>query len=43
MSASLNCLAWALNHGVAGGIWGGATEEERRAIRSAPVDQRSGA
>ena len=27
------CLEWALEHGVAAGIWGGATDEERRAIR----------
>jgi len=37
------CLDWALEHGVAAGIWGGATEEERRAIRRALVLQRSGA
>jgi WhiB family transcriptional regulator, redox-sensing transcriptional regulator len=27
------CLEWALDHGVAAGIWGGATDEERRAMR----------
>src|SRR5215813_10372892 len=27
------CLEWALEHGVAAGIWGGATDEERRAMR----------
>jgi WhiB family transcriptional regulator, redox-sensing transcriptional regulator len=27
------CLAWALDHGVTDGVWGGTTEEERRAIR----------
>jgi WhiB family transcriptional regulator, redox-sensing transcriptional regulator len=27
------CLAWALDHGVTDGVWGGATEDERRAIR----------
>lgn len=27
------CLDWALEHGVAFGIWGGFTEDERRAIR----------
>lgn len=29
------CLAWALNLAAASGIWGGTTEEERRAIRRA--------
>jgi len=29
------CLSWALDHGMASGIWGGATEEERRAMRRA--------
>lgn len=27
------CLAWALDHGVTDGVWGGATEDERRASR----------
>jgi WhiB family redox-sensing transcriptional regulator len=27
------CLEWALEHAVAAGIWGGATDEERRAMR----------
>jgi WhiB family transcriptional regulator, redox-sensing transcriptional regulator len=27
------CLAWALDHGVDSGVWGGATEAERRALR----------
>ncbi len=27
------CLAWALDHGVTDGIWGGTTEDERRVIR----------
>ena len=35
------CLAWALEHGVAAGIWGGTTEEERRAIRRGRVRDRS--
>jgi WhiB family redox-sensing transcriptional regulator len=39
--ARSTCLDWALEHGVAAGIWGGATEEERRAIRRALVRQRS--
>ena len=30
------CLRWALDRGVAFGIWGGATEDERRAMRDAP-------
>jgi WhiB family redox-sensing transcriptional regulator len=27
------CLAWALDHGVTDGVWGGSTADERRAIR----------
>ena len=27
------CLDWALRHGAAFGIWGGLTEDERRAVR----------
>jgi WhiB family transcriptional regulator, redox-sensing transcriptional regulator len=27
------CLAWALDHGVTDGVWGGTTEDERRTIR----------
>jgi len=27
------CLAWALEHGVGFGVWGGTTEAERRAFR----------
>src|SRR5260370_17811759 len=30
------CLAWALDHGVTDGVWGGTTEDQRRAIRSLP-------
>jgi WhiB family transcriptional regulator, redox-sensing transcriptional regulator len=30
------CLDWALRHDQAYGIWGGTTEEERRARRRAP-------
>ena len=37
------CLDWALDHGVASGVWGGATEEERHAIRRAAARQRSSA
>ena len=28
------CLAWALENGVADGVWGGTTPDERRVIRS---------
>ena len=28
------CLAWALDHAVSSGVWGGTTEEERRALRA---------
>jgi WhiB family redox-sensing transcriptional regulator len=30
---SSECLDWALRTGQAAGIWGGATEDERRALR----------
>jgi WhiB family transcriptional regulator, redox-sensing transcriptional regulator len=29
------CLAWSISHGMAFGIWGGTTEDERSAIRRA--------
>jgi WhiB family transcriptional regulator, redox-sensing transcriptional regulator len=29
------CLAWALDLGAVSGIWGGSTEDERRAMRRA--------
>jgi WhiB family redox-sensing transcriptional regulator len=29
------CLAWALENEVTSGVWGGATENERRSIRAA--------
>ena len=29
----VRCLAWALERGVADGVWGGTTAEQRRAIR----------
>ena len=32
--AQTQCLAWALEHGVTDGVWGGTTEDQRRAIRS---------
>jgi WhiB family redox-sensing transcriptional regulator len=31
------CLDWALDHGAAFGIWGGRTQEERRAFRVEPI------
>jgi WhiB family redox-sensing transcriptional regulator len=31
------CLRWALDAGQVSGIWGGTTEEERRAMRYAPA------
>jgi WhiB family transcriptional regulator, redox-sensing transcriptional regulator len=31
------CLRWALDIGQVSGIWGGTTEEERRALQYAPV------
>jgi len=34
--AQARCLAWALDHGVTDGVWGGTTEDERRAIRRLP-------
>ena len=35
------CLAWALDQGVAAGVWGGATEDERRAMRRSLMSNRS--
>ena len=32
--AQASCLAWALEHGVGSGVWGGTTEDERRALRA---------
>jgi WhiB family redox-sensing transcriptional regulator len=32
--AQTQCLAWALANGVTDGVWGGTTQDERRAIRS---------
>jgi WhiB family transcriptional regulator, redox-sensing transcriptional regulator len=31
--AAAKCLAWALEHSPTDGVWGGTTEEERRALR----------
>lgn len=35
--AQNQCLAWALENGITDGVWGGTTENERRAIRSLDV------
>jgi WhiB family transcriptional regulator, redox-sensing transcriptional regulator len=35
-SAQPQCLAWALDHGVTDGVWGGTTADERRAFRHLP-------
>ena len=35
------CLAWALDHNVAAGVWGGTTEEERHLLRTAPSPERN--
>jgi WhiB family redox-sensing transcriptional regulator len=35
------CLAWALDQGVASGVWGGTTEDERRAMRAALIGDRN--
>jgi WhiB family redox-sensing transcriptional regulator len=37
------CLDWALDHGVVSGVWGGATEQERHAMRRAAIRQSSSA
>jgi WhiB family redox-sensing transcriptional regulator len=34
--AQTQCLAWALQNRVTDGVWGGTTEDERRAIRRLP-------
>jgi WhiB family transcriptional regulator, redox-sensing transcriptional regulator len=35
--ARSQCLAFALDHGVTDGVWGGTTEDQRRAIRRLPT------
>ncbi len=35
--AQTQCLAWALDHEVADGVWGGTTADERLAIRRLPA------
>jgi WhiB family redox-sensing transcriptional regulator len=32
-AARAACLAWAIDHGIGSGVWGGTTEDERRALR----------
>lgn len=34
------CLAWALDQGISSGVWGGTTEDERRALRRADAGRR---
>ena len=41
--AQAPCLAWALDHGVGSGVWGGATEAERRVLRRPAERNRSSA
>jgi len=31
------CLAWALDQSISSGVWGGTTEDERRALRRAAI------
>ena len=31
--AQAACLAWAIDHGITSGVWGGTAEDERRALR----------
>ncbi len=38
--AHARCLAWALDHGVTDGVWGGTTEADRRALRRLPPPNR---
>jgi WhiB family transcriptional regulator, redox-sensing transcriptional regulator len=40
--AQAPCLAWALDQGVGSGVWGGATEDERRALRTGRGPARDG-
>ena len=40
--ARIQCLAWALEVGVADGVWGGTTQDERRVIRSRSATQTTG-
>jgi WhiB family redox-sensing transcriptional regulator len=38
-TVTVPCLRWALDHGQVQGIWGGTTEEERRALRRIPMQR----
>ena len=38
-SVTDNCLSWAMDTGQDSGVWGGKSEEERRMIRRASLDQ----
>jgi WhiB family redox-sensing transcriptional regulator len=40
--AQVQCLAWALENGVTDGVWGGTTEDERRAIHRLSRRRKSG-
>jgi WhiB family redox-sensing transcriptional regulator len=40
--AQAPCLAWALDHGITDGVWGGTTEDQRRAIRSLAQARQNG-
>jgi WhiB family transcriptional regulator, redox-sensing transcriptional regulator len=40
--AQIQCLAWALDNEVTDGIWGGTTEDERRAMQNAPARMATG-
>ena len=31
--AQAACLAWAIEHGITSGVWGGTSEDERRVLR----------
>ncbi|MGA4867258.1 WhiB family transcriptional regulator [Streptomyces lavendulocolor] len=35
------CLRWALEHGEDGGVWGGLSEDERRAMKRRAARQRA--
>ena len=37
------CLAWALDHGVDSGVWGGYTEAQRRVLRQSEASNRQSA
>jgi WhiB family redox-sensing transcriptional regulator len=37
------CLTWALDQAIVSGVWGGTTEDERRALRRAAVPLRDAA